>query len=121
MHITFWQRICLHLWETEFKGDGLIDLAEEILRQHSIQAVAWILLAAFSRFTVRIGSKLQSRRISNVQSGKLKAVDKGGVVVKEISTIKKKPSSLHWDNRKDDLGTSQEFATHWQTPGCKLI
>jgi hypothetical protein len=28
---------------------------------------------------------------------------------------------LHWDNRKDDLGTSQEFATHWQTPGCKLI
>jgi hypothetical protein len=34
--------------ETEFNGDELIHLAEEISRQYSIQAVAWILLAAFS-------------------------------------------------------------------------
>jgi hypothetical protein len=30
----------LSMWEAEFKGDGLINLAEEISRQQSIQVVA---------------------------------------------------------------------------------
>jgi hypothetical protein len=37
------------LWESKFKGDELIYLVEESLRQPSIQAVAWLLLAAFSQ------------------------------------------------------------------------
>lgn len=35
------------LWETEIKGARLINLVKEILRQSNVQAVAWILLAAF--------------------------------------------------------------------------
>jgi hypothetical protein len=35
--------------EAEFKGDTLINLMEEMLGQPSIQAVAWLLLAAFSQ------------------------------------------------------------------------
>jgi hypothetical protein len=30
------------------------------------------------------------------------------VVVKEISAIKKKPDTSHWDNRKEALGPYQE-------------
>jgi hypothetical protein len=37
------------LWEAEFKCDVLINLAEEISRQHSIQAVLWALLAVFTQ------------------------------------------------------------------------
>jgi hypothetical protein len=52
IHVTFWQRTCLHfvcilkLLEAKFKGEtnGLV---EEISSQHSIQAVAWVFLAAF--------------------------------------------------------------------------
>jgi hypothetical protein len=40
-----------------FKGNVLMNLAEEISRQHSIQAAAWLLLAAFNHFAVRMGSK----------------------------------------------------------------
>jgi hypothetical protein len=36
------------LWKTEFKDDRLINLAEEISRQPSIQVVAGLLLADFS-------------------------------------------------------------------------
>lgn len=39
------------LWEAEFKGDGLVNLAEEISKHHSTEAVAQLLLAAFSRVT----------------------------------------------------------------------
>jgi hypothetical protein len=42
---------CLYpetLNEAEFKSNILINLAGEISIQHSIQTVAWILLAAFS-------------------------------------------------------------------------
>jgi GTP cyclohydrolase FolE2 len=35
------------LCEAEFKGDGLVYLAEEISRQHNVQAVAYVLLNAF--------------------------------------------------------------------------
>lgn len=47
--------LCLHfvhalrLWEANFKDDELVYLAEEISKQHSIQAVAWVLLATFSQ------------------------------------------------------------------------
>jgi hypothetical protein len=45
IHVTFWHRICLHfvldlrLSEAGFKSNGLINLVEEISRQHGIQAV----------------------------------------------------------------------------------
>lgn len=35
---------------------------------------------------------------------------KEGRIAKEISKITKKPSKLHWDNRKDALRASQEQA-----------
>jgi hypothetical protein len=38
-----------------------------------------------------------------------KIVNKECIVVKEISIIKKKSSSLHQDNRKDVLRASQEL------------
>jgi hypothetical protein len=38
-----------------------------------------------------------------------KVVDKEDVVVKEIITIKNKPTTWHWDNRKDGLRVSQEL------------
>jgi hypothetical protein len=50
-------------WETEFKGDGPINLVVEISRQHSIQALIRILLTDFRRLTIRIGSKKKSRKI----------------------------------------------------------
>jgi hypothetical protein len=50
------------LWGTEFKGNKLINLAEEISTQPSIQALAWILLFYIARFIVRIGSKQQIRK-----------------------------------------------------------
>jgi hypothetical protein len=37
------------LCEAEFKGDGLINLAEDISRQPSIQGVSRVWLAAFSQ------------------------------------------------------------------------
>jgi hypothetical protein len=36
------------LWEAKLNGDQLINLSEEIPRQPKIQAVVWVLLAAFS-------------------------------------------------------------------------
>jgi hypothetical protein len=39
----------------------------------------------------------------------MKVVDKEGVVIKEISTTKKKPDTLHRDSRKGALKTSQEL------------
>jgi hypothetical protein len=36
------------LWEVEFKGNRLINLLKEILRQRRIHAVAWVLPVAFS-------------------------------------------------------------------------
>lgn len=37
------------LYETEFRGDGLNNLAENISRKYSIQAVAWILPSVFNQ------------------------------------------------------------------------
>jgi hypothetical protein len=39
--------------------------------------------------------------MAQLKLGSVKAV-----VVKEIRVIKKKPSTLHWDNRKDSLRAS---------------
>jgi hypothetical protein len=50
------------LWKAKFKGNRLVNFAEEISRQSNIQDAGWILLDAFARFIVRIGSKKQSRK-----------------------------------------------------------
>jgi hypothetical protein len=44
-------------------------------------------------------------------------------VVKELGTIKKKPSALHLDNRKDALRAAHEFAIPhaFQDQGCKGV
>jgi hypothetical protein len=72
--------------------------------------VAWLFLA---RFTVRIRCKNQQGKIekmsSLVKKGTLKVVDKEGGSAKEISVIKKKPSTLPWENMKDALRASQEL------------
>jgi hypothetical protein len=51
------------LREAKFKYNELINLAEEISRQHSIWAVTRLLLADLLRFTVRTRSKKQSGNI----------------------------------------------------------
>lgn len=38
-----------------------------------------------------------------------KVPDKEGIVVKEISILKNKPSTLNWDNRKYVLRASQDI------------
>lgn len=49
----------------------------------NIQAVAWLLLVAFKRFTVRTQDKRQSRKVfSNMQFGNVfKAVDRTNVMI----------------------------------------
>jgi hypothetical protein len=48
---------------------------------------------------------------------------KKGVALEEISANKKKPNSLHWDNRKDTLRVSQEWARPhaFQRSGYKIV
>jgi hypothetical protein len=50
-------------------------------------------------------------------------VAKEGMVVKEISSIKKKPSTLHQDTRKDALRAFQELTrSHLlKAQGCKSV
>lgn len=54
MYIALWQNICLHfsyvlrLQKAEIKDGGLINVAEGILRQLSIQSIEWVLFATFS-------------------------------------------------------------------------
>lgn len=43
-----------NLCEAKFTCDNIIDLAEEISRQTSMQAVTWVLLVAFSHFIIKI-------------------------------------------------------------------
>jgi hypothetical protein len=39
-----------NLYETEFKGIGLISLTEEISRKHSVNGVAWLFLIELIQF-----------------------------------------------------------------------
>jgi hypothetical protein len=57
------------------KGDGLINLAEEISRHHSVQAVAWLLLAAFQP-CLRENQKYKGEQkdLENVQFGQKRRV-----------------------------------------------
>jgi hypothetical protein len=56
-------RLCL-------KGDGLINLVEEISRQHSIQVVVWLLLAAVKQnYSKNWELKAEQKNLENVQSG----------------------------------------------------
>jgi hypothetical protein len=65
----FWQRISLHvvcvlrLSEAEYKDNGLLNLTEEMSRLWSVQAFAWIMLAAFSQVYNVIVNKKQSRLV----------------------------------------------------------
>lgn len=63
------------LWEAEFKGDGLVNLAEAISKHQSTEAVAWLLLAAFSQVS-RV-PKAEPKPLKNMKSGQiLTVVDK---------------------------------------------
>lgn len=58
--------------------------------------------AAF-KCSVKIRSKKQfDHKRSSCKVGAME-----GVVAEEINTIRKKPSTLHWENRKDALRASQ--------------
>jgi hypothetical protein len=70
-----------------------LTLAEEVLRRHKIQAVAWY-WPLLARFTVRIRStKAGKKDLENVQycqkSSVLKVVDKEYVLVQEIAPFKR--------------------------------
>jgi hypothetical protein len=49
--------------EAGFKGDMVINLAEDISNKPSIEVVTWLLIIALTRFAVRNGKKKQSRKI----------------------------------------------------------
>lgn len=68
------------LWEAEFKGDGLVNLAEAISKHQSTEAVAGLLLAAFSQ--VSRAPKAEPKPLKNMKSGQtLTVVDKNFVVL----------------------------------------
>lgn len=71
---------CLEtLWEAKFKGDGLISLVEEISRQHSFQAVALVLLTAFSQiYKENPGQAAEQRGLENFQFDQNKSLCKVG-------------------------------------------
>lgn len=52
--------------ESEFKSLRVIYFVEEIPRQHGFQVVAWLLLAALTRFIVTIQSQNQSKYIYTI-------------------------------------------------------
>jgi hypothetical protein len=66
---------------------------------------------------------VEQKDLKNIQSGHKRSELKEGMCVEEINFIKKKPSTLHRDNRKDALRASQELArSHkWQTPGYEIV
>jgi hypothetical protein len=50
------------LWKAEFKGNGLINLEEDISMKPSTQAITWLLLVACSQVCiVRIESEKQNK------------------------------------------------------------
>jgi hypothetical protein len=120
--------ICLcpeTFWEGEFKGGGLINLAEEELWWLSTQAIECVLLVAFIQiYNENLKQKAEQENLKPVQSlqkkRKLKVMEKEGVVDKEISTIKEKPSTLHKDNRKYALRASQELTRLYTSAGFKV-
>jgi hypothetical protein len=52
-----------NLWKTQFKGDGLISLGEEISRQHSIQDMSCLMVPAFLQVCNENESKTHLRKI----------------------------------------------------------
>jgi hypothetical protein len=50
-------------WEAEFKGDGLMNLSGEVLRQPSIRAMTWALMEAFNQIYNENLEKNQTIRI----------------------------------------------------------
>jgi hypothetical protein len=81
--------------ETEFKGDALINLEEEISRQSSIQTVTWLLSTTFSHiYTKNHKQEAPQKDLENLQSGQkrrmLKVVSKECMITKIIGVIKKK-------------------------------
>jgi hypothetical protein len=53
----------------EFKGDGLINLMKEILKQSSIQAVTWLLLTTFSLvYNENLEPKAEDKDLKNLQT-----------------------------------------------------
>jgi hypothetical protein len=74
-------------------------LAEEISRQHHIQAVAWIVLAAVSQvYSENWEPTVKQKDLRKVQFGQkgsmIKVADKKGTVVNEISSFKKKSGTI---------------------------
>jgi hypothetical protein len=102
------------LWEAEFKG-RLTKLVEDISRQPSVWAVAWLFLAAFSQaYNENCVQKTEQKGLKNLQFGQKSLCTvrtKEGMVSEEISPTFKKPRTLHWDYRKDTLEASQKLVT----------
>lgn len=83
--------------KTDFKGGRIIHLLEDFSRVCNIQAVAWVLLAAFSQIysgNQEQNAKNKTHTHTKFQFGPGKVGDKSGMVAKEISAISKKPNIL---------------------------
>jgi hypothetical protein len=69
--------------------------------------VAWLFLITFSQF---YNEKREQKDLKNLQFDQKSLSNIGAKDSEESSTIKKKPSTLHQDNRKDDFRASQTLA-----------
>jgi hypothetical protein len=70
--------------------------------------MAWSMLVAFSQtYSENQEQKAEWKVQSGQKRSQLQVVE--DVVAKEISAHRKKPSTLHWDHRKESLRVCQEL------------
>lgn len=97
INITFCQKCCLHFAHVlrlfvrlNLKVMGY--LVEDISRQHSLQGVTWILLAAFSQvYSDNQEQRLECRDLKNLQFSQKSACKTGA---KEVVVVKGTAQSL---------------------------
>jgi hypothetical protein len=115
---VFYTELNSQPWEIKLKGDTLINLMEEISRQHSILAVALLLLLA--KFTVRNRSKIW--KMCTLTRKKRKLWTKRVWLSKRPVPLKR--SQAFWTEtiRKMSWGLLRNWSdpTHCRVQGTKL-
>jgi hypothetical protein len=64
-------------------------LVEEILRHHSFQSVAWILLAALSQFYSENWEQKAQQNFRGQERSQLKVLDKESMIAEDICPLNK--------------------------------
>lgn len=96
------ESLCEVAFNTSLSGGGN-------LRQHSIQAAAWVLLTASGQFYCENQEQRgeEQKDLENLyfvlKMRVFKGIVKKGEIAKKIIIIRKKSSILHWDSKKKCL------------------